>query len=38
MSGHIGGWVVCDPAISREGQHGAGSWVGRISLLFHFNH
>ena len=29
MNGHIGDWVVCDPAISREGQHEAGSWVGR---------
>ena len=28
VSGHFGDWVVCDPTISREGQHcGAGSWV-----------
>ena len=33
MSGHIGGRVVSDIAISREGQHGAGSWVGRISYF-----
>ena len=31
MNGHIGVWVVCDRAINREGQHRAGSWVGRIS-------
>ena len=28
MSGHIGVWVIVDTAISREGQHGAGSWMG----------
>ena len=31
MSSHIGDWVICDPTISKEGQHGAGSWVCRIS-------
>ena len=30
LSGHIGDWVICDPAISKERQHGTGSWVGRF--------
>ena len=34
VSGHIGVWVVCDIAISREGQHGAGSWVGKLTTLY----
>ena len=33
MSGHIGGWVVCDPTSGRKGQHGTGSWVGKSALI-----